>query len=89
MYLCCSILRQTQSPAIFYDYEIYMVRLLVATVTWHKSLQFVEKSNITLLPCLFMTFTCRFDYYISPGYYVLTGAQVLRCVFPSLIYITS
>ena len=54
MYLCCSILRQTQSPAIFYDYEIYMVRLLVATVTWHKSLQFVEKSNITLLPCLFM-----------------------------------
>ena len=36
------------------DYEIYMVRLLVATVYWHKSLQFVEKSNVTLLPCLFM-----------------------------------
>ena len=36
------------------DYEIYMVRLLVATVNWHKSLQFVKKSNITLLPCLFM-----------------------------------
>ena len=31
-----------------------MVRLLVATVNWHKSLQFVKKSNITLLPCLFM-----------------------------------
>ena len=36
------------------DYEIYMVRLLVATVNWHKSLQFAKKSNITLLPCLFM-----------------------------------
>ena len=36
------------------DYEIYMVCLLVATVYWHKSIQFVEKSNVTLLPCLFM-----------------------------------
>ena len=36
------------------DYEMYIVRLLVAIVNWHKSLQFVEKSNITLLPCLFM-----------------------------------
>ena len=36
------------------DYEIYMVRLLVATVNWHKSLQFTKTSNITLLPCLFM-----------------------------------
>ena len=36
------------------DYEIYIVRLLVTTVNWHKSLQFVVKSNITLLPCLFM-----------------------------------
>ena len=36
------------------DYGIYMVRLLVATVNWHKSLQFVKKSNITLLPCLFV-----------------------------------
>ena len=38
------------------DYEIYMVRLLVKTVNWHKSLQFVkEKSiNITLSPCLFL-----------------------------------
>ena len=32
------------------DYEIYMVHLLVATVNWYKSLQFVKKSNITLLP---------------------------------------
>ena len=36
------------------DYEISMVSLFVATVYWHKSLQFVKKSNITLLPCLFM-----------------------------------
>ena len=33
-----------------------------------------------------MIFICRFDYYITPGYYFLTGAQVLRCVFPSLNY---
>ena len=38
------------------DYEIYMVRLLVATVNWHKSLQFSKKADITLLPCLFMIF---------------------------------
>ena len=36
------------------DYEMHMARLPVATVIWHKSLQFVKKSNITLLPCLFM-----------------------------------
>ena len=36
------------------DYEIYMVCLLVTTVYWHKSLQFMKKSNMTLLPCLFM-----------------------------------
>ena len=30
------------------------VRLLVATVNWQKSLQVVKKSNMTLLPCLFM-----------------------------------
>ena len=36
------------------DYEIYMVCLLVATVCWNKSLQYVKKSNITLLPCLFL-----------------------------------
>ena len=35
------------------DYEICMVCLLVATVYWHKSLQFDKKSNITLLTCLF------------------------------------
>ena len=38
------------------DYEIYMVRPLVATVNWLKSLQFAKKSHIKFLPCLFMTF---------------------------------
>ena len=36
------------------DYQIYMVCFLAATVYWYKSLQFVKKSNMTLLPCLFM-----------------------------------
>ena len=36
------------------DYEMYMVRLLIATVNWHKSLQLVKKPNITLSSCLFM-----------------------------------
>ena len=36
------------------DYEIYMMCLLVATVKRHKLLQFAKKSNIALLPCLFM-----------------------------------
>ena len=36
------------------DYEIYIVCLLVGTIYRHKSLQFVKKSNITLLPCLLM-----------------------------------
>ena len=31
-----------------------MVHLPVANVSWHKSLQFVKKSNMTLLPRLFM-----------------------------------
>ena len=36
------------------DYQIYVVCLPVASVYWHKS-QFVKKkSNITLLPGLFM-----------------------------------
>ena len=31
------------------DYEMYMVCLLVATVYWHKSLQFVKKNNTLIL----------------------------------------
>ena len=31
-----------------------MVRLLVATVNWHKSQLSAKKSSITLLSCLFM-----------------------------------
>ena len=69
---------------------MYMVRLLVATVNWHKSLQFVKKSKITLLPCLFMILLAVSIVSIfTSEYYFLTGAQVLRCVFPSPIYIIS
>ena len=66
------------------DYKIYMVCLHVATVNWHKSLQFVKKSNITLF---IYDFISRLDLYIRPGYYFLTGVQILRCVFPSPIHI--
>ena len=31
---------------LYSDYEMYMVRLLVATDNWQKSLQFVKKSKI-------------------------------------------
>ena len=56
-----------------------MARLPVATVNWHKSLQFVEKSNITLLiydfylpfRLLYYAWVLLFDR--SPGF---------RCVFP-------
>ena len=36
--------------------KIYLIATMkiVATVSWHKSLQFVQKSNITLLSGLFM-----------------------------------
>ena len=43
---------KVQQNLLASDYEICMVCLLVATVYWHKSLQLVKKSNITLLPCL-------------------------------------
>ena len=57
--LCISVVLswdelKVQQNLLASDYEICMVCLLVATVYWHKSLQFVKKSNITLLPCLFM-----------------------------------
>ena len=35
------------------DYEIYILCLFVATVYWHKSLQFVKKCSIILLSYLF------------------------------------
>ena len=35
------------------DYEIYILCLFVATVYWHKSLQFVKKCGIILLSYLF------------------------------------
>ena len=40
--------------SVVLSWDELMVCLLVATVNWHKLLQFVKKSNITLLPCLCM-----------------------------------
>ena len=59
-YLCtCVVLSwdelKVRQNLLANDYEIYIVWLLVATVYWHKSLHFVKKSNMTLLPCLFIT----------------------------------
>ena len=48
-----------------------MVRLLVATVNWHKSLQFAKKSNITLLPCLFMILLAVSIVTLIIPYYIL------------------
>ena len=63
MYLYCSIVRRTQSPAnvLASDYEIYMVCPLVATVYWHKSLQFVKKishNTLSLFGCYFSISQC-------------------------------
>ena len=44
------------------DYEIYMVRLLVATVNWHKSLQFAKKSNINTLTLFISCFDDHVNY---------------------------
>ena len=51
------------------DYKIYMVRLLVASVNWHKSLQFVKKIEHNTLTLFIYDFISRFDYYITPEYY--------------------
>ena len=71
------------------DYKIYMVCLLVATVNWHKSLQFVKKTEHSTLTLFIYDFISRFDYNIMPEYYFLSGAQISRCVFPSPTYIIS
>ena len=68
-------------------YEIYMVCLLVATVYWRKSPQFVKKSNtLTLFIYDFIKPTSCFDYYVTLGYYFLPGAQVLRFPLPHLYH---
>ena len=40
---------------------------------------FITVMSLTLF---IYDFISRFDYYITPEYYFMTGAQVLRCVFP-------
>ena len=56
----------------------------VATVNWHKSLQFVKKSNTALLPCLSMILLA-----VSIIILRLSITQISRCVFPSPTYIIS
>ena len=46
----------------------------------------MEHSTLTVF---IYDFISRFDYYITPEYYFLTGAQISRCVFPSPTYIIS
>ena len=70
IFLCnCAVLSwdelKVRQNLLASDYEMYMVCLLVATVYWHKSLQFVKK--LTLLSCLFWFYTTSklfrlFDY---------------------------
>ena len=48
------------------DYEMYMVCLLVATAYWHKSLQFVKKTNtLTLFIYDFIRTVSCFSYKIT------------------------
>ena len=61
-----------------------MVCLLVAAVNWHKSIQFAKKSNITFLRSLFMILLAVSIIVLRLGIHFLTGAHVLRYVFPLL-----
>ena len=74
------------------DYEIYIVCLLVATVYWHKSLQFVKKkSNITLLPSLFMILLDQWAVSViilRLRYYFLPRAQAIGNGWGCLSYLS-
>ena len=72
------------------DYEICMVRLLVATVNCHKSLQYVKKSNMTLLPWLFMILLAvSIIIILRPGITLWKEPRFCAVFSPSLIYIIS
>ena len=45
--------------------------------------------HLNLIPCHYWSWQRNIYFLVTPGYYFLTGAQVLRCVFPSPIYIIS
>ena len=60
------------------DYEIYMVCLLVAIVNWHKSLQFVKKSNIAVLPCLFIILLAVSMITLIKLYHILARFQIRK-----------
>ena len=81
-------------------FTVNITRVVWPYVTNVLDLRYFYEHNplfyyLNLIPCCYWScqfiydFISRFDYYITSGYYFLTGAQVLRCVFPSLIYIIS
>ena len=55
-----------------------MVCLLVAIVNWHKSLQFVKKSNIAVLPCLFIILLAFSMITLIKLYHILARFQVRK-----------
>ena len=67
------------------DYEIYTVRLLVAIVNRHKSLQLAKRSNITLLPCLFMTLLAVSMITLIMLYHILARFEFQFIYLPYLI----
>ena len=67
------------------DYEMYMVRPLVATVNWLKSLQFAKKSHIKFLPCLFMTFLADSMITLIMLYQILARFEFQFIYLPYLI----
>ena len=73
-------------------FTVKITRVVWPHVTWGYALvQFCYSKKI--YSCLYIP-NCTRNHvitytYITPGYYLLTGAQVLRRVFPSPTYITS
>ena len=55
-----------------------MMCLLVAIVNWHKSLQFVKKSNIAVLPCLFIILLAVSMITLIKLYHVLARFQIRK-----------
>ena len=55
------------------DYELYMVCLLVATVYWHKSLQFVKKKHNTITLYIYDFMSCFDDHVML--YHILARSE--------------
>ena len=55
-------------------------------INWHKSLQFAKKSNITLLPCLFMILLAVSMITIIMLYHILARFKFQFIIFSNLLY---